>query len=174
MSSIGENLEFCDSSGSDIMEEEIGRSEQQVCAELNIQNEEHTTPSQKVAGKRTREDSEEIIEEDEGFITSKSYRDVVVNNSFDGLNVNDEKLYMEKSEDEGNDTDCTPIQRKKKEKMKKRKNQNNQRFEEYASEVEHESETCAHKTYQRSHENTIFKKLVSKIKYICISNNCRR
>ncbi|XP_022827083.1 uncharacterized protein LOC111356823 [Spodoptera litura] len=82
MSSIGENMEFCDSSGSDIIEEEIGKSEQQVCTELNKnkQNEEHTTLSQRVAEKRTREDSEEIIEEDEGFITVRRGKKPVKNN----------------------------------------------------------------------------------------------
>ncbi|KAJ8704265.1 hypothetical protein PYW08_012989 [Mythimna loreyi] len=116
--------------------------------------------------------SKKLVTTNKTLDQSKSYRDVVVNNSFEGLNVNDEKLYMEKSEDEGNDTDRSQIQLKKKKKMKKRKNQNNQSFEENASEVEHESETCARNSYPKRHQNTIFKKLMSKIKDICFSSNC--
>uniref|UniRef100_A0A2A4JWZ2 Cleavage/polyadenylation specificity factor A subunit C-terminal domain-containing protein n=1 Tax=Heliothis virescens TaxID=7102 RepID=A0A2A4JWZ2_HELVI len=69
MNNEGENLEFCDSSGSDVMEEEVLGCEQQVNVEVHKGNEDNITLSQKTPEKRAREESEEIVEEDEGFIT---------------------------------------------------------------------------------------------------------
>lgn len=58
-----ENIDFCDSSGSDVVEaESVKECEQQV---ENMRSMEETKKSEK----RLRSDNEEYIEDDEGFIT---------------------------------------------------------------------------------------------------------
>ncbi|KAF9424201.1 hypothetical protein HW555_000594 [Spodoptera exigua] len=58
-----DNIDFCDSSGSDIVEEEMVNEREQLVNNNNSKEE------GKKVDKRQRLDSEEIIEDDEGFIT---------------------------------------------------------------------------------------------------------
>lgn len=70
---MSENVEFCDSSGSEMVEEDLEmESEQQVNRMEKEKNTELSREQQVLPEKRSRqEDDEEVIEGDDGFITIK-------------------------------------------------------------------------------------------------------
>lgn len=103
---------------------------------------------------------------------SRSYRDAVVNNSFEALVLDDEANETETSEDEAKRTDCSQslLKESKNKKEQSQHKQNNICEEENVTRVEPDFEMATGKSYRGRQGTTNFRSFMNKIKEIYLSN----